>query len=169
MSRHNQRGHKGRNRPNQSNRRMLYGRATAVVASPAGILLVKHNRQNDWSLPGGRMVAAEEPSRRAVLEVAEETGIIIADPVHMGRYAGTVASHEIFLAYGEGTPRPNRRELQDAKWWDPRVPMNVQQHVNAILAIVRMELRRQGTAGELTTSRSSRLALMESLEQMDSK
>ena len=91
---------------------------TAVVVNPDGILLVKHNKQNEWALPGGRLMAAEEPSRRAVLEVAEETGIIVADPVHMGRYAGTVASHEIFLAKGEGTPRPNRRELQDAIWSD---------------------------------------------------
>ena len=78
------------NRPNQRNRQgrnqhqMLYLRATAVVVNPAGILLVKHNRQNDWALPGGRVVAAEDPSRRAVLEVAEETGIIVTDPVHMG-------------------------------------------------------------------------------------
>ena len=117
MNRHNRGNRRGRN---QSNRGTLYLCATAVVASPAGVLLVKHNRQDDWSLPGGRVVAAEDPSRRAVLEVAEETGIIIADPVYMGRYAGTVASHEIFLANGEGTPRPNRRELQDAKWWDLR-------------------------------------------------
>ena len=168
MNQHNQRGHKGRKRFNQPPRQTLYFRATAVVASPAGILLVKHNRQDDWSLPGGRVVAAEDPGRRAVLEVAEETGIIIANLVHMGRYAGTVASHEIFLANGDGTPRPNRRELQDAKWWDPRIPMDVQQHVNAILAIVRVGLQQQGTAEELPISRSDRLALVESLEQMDS-
>ena len=88
MSRHNQRGHKGRNRPNQSPRRMLYMRATAVVASPAGILLVKHNRQNDWSLPGGRMVAAENPSRRATLEVAEETGDHHCRPGSHGEICG---------------------------------------------------------------------------------
>ena len=169
MNQHSQRGHKGRNRFNQPSRQTLYFRATAVVASPAGVLVVKHNRQDDWSLPGGRVVAAEDPSRRAVLEVAEETGIIIADPVHMGRYAGTVASHEIFLANGEGTPRPNRRELRDAKWWDPRVPMDVQQHVSAILAIVRLRLQQQRTAGELSISRSDWLALAESLEQMDSR
>ena len=82
MNRHNRGNRRGRN---QSNRGTLYLRATAVVASPAGVLLVKHNRQDDWSLPGGRVVAAEDPSRRAVLEVAEETGIIIADPVCRNR------------------------------------------------------------------------------------
>ena len=46
------------------------------------VLLVKHNGQNEWSLPGGRMVAGEDPARRAVLEVAEETGLHIAQPRH---------------------------------------------------------------------------------------
>ncbi len=40
MNRHNRGNHRGRN---QSNRRTLYLRATAVVASPTGILLVKHS------------------------------------------------------------------------------------------------------------------------------
>ena len=82
-------------------------------------------------------MAAEEPSRRAVLEVAEETGLLIDAPQFVGRYAGTVASHEIFLVQGEGEPRPNSRELQDACWWDGTGSLQVQQHVNAILAIVR--------------------------------
>ena len=82
-------------------------------------------------------MAAEEPSRRAVLEVAEETGVLIDAPQFVGRYAGSVASHEVFLAQGEGEPRPDRRELQDACWWDGTAPLRVQQHVNAILAIVR--------------------------------
>ena len=86
--------------------RMLYSRATAVVVNQNRVLLVKHNRENEWALPGGQVMAGEEPSRRAVLEVAEETGIIIADPQYVGRYAGTVASHNIYLAEGAGEPRP---------------------------------------------------------------
>ena len=83
------------------------------------------------------MTATEEPSRRAVLEVAEETGLLIDNPIFVGRYAGTVAAHQIFLAQGEGDPKPNRRELQDACWWDGKASLAVQQHVNAIMAIVR--------------------------------
>ena len=112
-------------------------RATAVVVNQnSEVLPVKHNGQNDWSLPGGRMVAGEDPTRRAVLEVAEETGLIATNPKHMGRYAGTVASHEIFLVESSGEPRPNRREIQDASWWDRSRPLQLQQHVSAILAIV---------------------------------
>ena len=105
MNRHNRRNQR---------RRTLYSRATAVVVNQKRVLLVKHNRENEWALPGGQVMAGEEPSRRAALEVAEETGIIIADPQYVGRYAGTVASHNIYLAAGAGEPRPNRREVQDA-------------------------------------------------------
>ena len=112
-------------------------RVTAVVVNQDhDVLLVKHNGQNEWSLPGGRMVAGEDPARRIVLEVAEETGLHIAQPKHMGRYAGTVAAHEIYLARSSGEPRPNHREIQDAIWWDRTRPLQVQQHVSAILATV---------------------------------
>ena len=78
--------------------RMLYSRATVVVRNGDSILLVKHNRQNQWALPGGQIKAGEEPERRALLEVAEETGLRISNIKPAGRYAGSVASHQIFVA-----------------------------------------------------------------------
>ncbi len=132
-------GHRHRRRHRRRRRR--YHRATAVVVNQGRILLVKHNRQNDWALPGGYIRAAEDPGHRAALEVAEETGILTDNPQFVGRYAGTVASHEIFLARGEGQPLANSRELQDACWWDGTQPLQVQQHVNAILVIVRNWMR----------------------------
>ena len=66
------RGNSGRRRGcPQRRRKTLYMRATAVVVNRGNeVLLVKHNGQNEWSLPGGRVVAGEDPARRAVLEVA---------------------------------------------------------------------------------------------------
>ena len=124
---------------------MLYSRATAVVVDPftLRVLLVKHNHENQWSLPGGRIIATEEPSRRAVIEVAEETGILTDEPVFAGRYAGTRAAHQIFVATGQGQPRIDTREIQDATWWDLETPLRTQQHVSAILAIVKQELLRK--------------------------
>ena len=61
-----------------------------------------------------------------------------------GRYAGTSAAHQVSVATGEGQARINTREIQDATWWDLETPLRVQQHVSAILAIVKQELRRQG-------------------------
>ena len=112
-------------------------RATAVVFSQDNeVLLVKHNGEDDWALPGGRVVAGEDPAQRVATEVAEETGVHIIEPVRVGHYAGTVASHEIYLGGGSGEPRPDHREIQDAIWWDVVRPLQVQPHVNAILDIV---------------------------------
>ena len=134
MSRH------GRKRPQKP--KMLYSRATVVVINPEGcVLLVKHNRQREWALPGGQIRAAGEPSHRAKLEVAEETGLVIEEPEFAGRYAGSVASHQIFFARASGTPAPNRREVKDVIWWDRRSRLDVQQHVSAILAIAGERLR----------------------------
>ena len=128
MSRHRDK------RPQKPKR--LYMRATAVVVNPEGcVLLVKHNRERVWALPGGQIRAAEEPSHRAKLEVAEETGLVIGEPEFAGRYAGSVAAHEIFFVKASGTPVPNRREVKDVIWWDRRSQLDLQQHVNAILAI----------------------------------
>jgi len=38
--------------------------------------------------------------------VAEETGLLIEPPQFAGRYAGTAAADQIFLAQGDGDPRP---------------------------------------------------------------
>ena len=142
-----------RGRPQQ--RRTLYMRATAVVVNQDHeVLLVKHNGQNEWSLPGGRMVAGEDSARRAVLEVAEETGLHIAQPRHVGRYVGTVAAHEIYLAQSSGEPRPNPREVQDAIWWDGVRPLQVQQHVSAILATIRNSIEQLGAQDIGAVSRS---------------
>ena len=38
----------------------------------------------------------------------------IGEVAFAGRYAGSVATHEIFLARSDGTPVPNHREIQEA-------------------------------------------------------
>ncbi len=122
--------------------KQLYARATAVVANTEGhILLVKHNRQREWALPGGHIEGSEKPSSRAKLEVAEETGLVIGEPEFLGYYAGSVASHQIFFARASGTPVSNRREVKAVTWWDRKSRLDVQQHVSAILAIAGARLR----------------------------
>ena len=139
-----------RPRKKGSQTRMLRLRATAVVVDPSTsrILLVKHNKSNEWALPGGAILATEEPSRRAAVEVAEETGIIIGEPVFVGRYAGHVSAHQIFVATGQGHPRINTKEIQDATWWDLETPLRLEPHVSAVLAIVRQEVKGKSAVGE---------------------
>ena len=125
----------------------LYSRVTVIVGNPVGdILLVKHNRQNSWALPGGQRYAGEDPAHRAALEVAEETGLQITNVQPAGFYAGKVASHTIYMAEADGTPRPNHSELQDAVWWDGR-DLQLQPHVNAIIAVARNEAGLTGPSG----------------------
>ena len=134
MSRHN------RKRPQKP--KLLYTRATVVVVNQEGkVLVVKHNNQRDWALPGGQVRATEEPIHRARLEIAEETGLAIREVEFAGRYAGSVAAHLIFVAQAHGMPVPNREELQEAIWWDRKSRLDVQQHVSAILAIAGEHLR----------------------------
>ena len=114
-----------------------YARATVVVLNDDGhVLLVKHNRERSWALPGGQIMAGEDPAKRAALEIAEETGLQVHGLQRAGFYSGTVAAHDVFVAMASGSPRPNRRELQDAVWWDGR-DLDTQTHVAAILAIAR--------------------------------
>ena len=114
----------------RSRRRTPYMRATAVVLNPDNdVLLVQHNGQDDWALPGGRIVVGEDPAHRAAIEVEEETGIHITHPMRVGHHAGTTAAHEIYVAQGSGEPRPNHREIQDAIWWDGVRPLRIQPHV----------------------------------------
>ena len=105
-----------------------------VVNQDHEVLPVKHGGRNEWSLPGGRKVAGEDPARRAVLEVAEETSLHIAQSKHMARYAGTVAAHETYLSEASGVPCPIHREVQDATWWGRNRPLRVQQHESATIA-----------------------------------
>ena len=81
------------NRRNPRSPKLLYSRATVVVVNQEGnVLLVKHNRQREWALPGGQIRATEEPSDRAKLEMAEEVGLTIGEVAFAGRYAGSVGS-----------------------------------------------------------------------------
>ena len=130
-----------------------YARATVVVLNDDGhVLLVKHKKESSWALPGGRIMAGEDPAKRAELEIAEETGLQVHNLQRAGFYTGTVAAHDVFVAKASGTPRPNRRELQDAVWWDGR-DLATQTHVAAILAVARMNAPQE--------SRLSRNSLLE--------
>ena len=92
---------------------------------------------------------------------AEETGIIIGEPVFVGRYAGNVSANQIFIATGQGHPRINTRRIQDATWWDLEAPLRLQPHVSAVLAIVRQELQgmsaSSGHAGDQAIAAASNL------------
>jgi len=56
----------------------MYGAAAALITDPSGgVLLVKPNYRNHWSLPGGVLEHGEAPHRGCAREVAEEVGLKI--------------------------------------------------------------------------------------------
>ena len=118
-------------------RKSLYARATAVVLnSQDHVLMVRHRGQTEWALPGGQIETGEDPARRAVIEVAQETGLGITSLTYIGQHEGARAAHEIFLAEADGNPRPDLKEVEEAAWWYPTTPLDVQPHVIDILEMV---------------------------------
>ena len=56
----------------------MYGAAAALITDPSGgVLLVKPNYRDHWSLPGGVLEHGEPPHRGCAREVAEEVGLQI--------------------------------------------------------------------------------------------
>lgn len=58
----------------------------ALVRGPAGCVWIERGRPPSvgrWALPGGRIEAGEGPVEAARRELAEETGLVAADGVHL--------------------------------------------------------------------------------------
>ena len=114
----------------------LQPRATVVVVNDNKILLVKRRNDNLWALPGGRIAPTEDPATRAVITLAESTGLRIFAPQFVGEYAGRVSANQVFVSEAEGALQPNPRYLEDARWWDLEEGLPLQDHVTAILAMI---------------------------------
>ena len=116
--------------------RPLRPRATVVISNNNEILLVKRRNEDLWALPGGRISLPEEPATRAVIAVAEATGLRMTDLRFVGEYAGRISSNQVFIGEAEGSLQPNPRHVQDVRWWDCKEELPLQDHVTGILAFV---------------------------------
>ena len=114
----------------------LRPRATVVAVKDNEILLVKYRNEHLWALPGGRITPPEEPATRAVIAVAEATGLRMTDLQFVDEYAGRISANQVFIAKAEGSLQPNQRYIQDARWWDCEEELPLQDHVNGIMAFI---------------------------------
>lgn len=100
--------------------------AGAVVVRADQILLVRqamgHQLEGQWTIPWGRVDVGESPSIAAVREAEEESGVLAS-------VAGLIGVQELpppwegwigliyFCNHLSGTPRPDGRETDDARFF----------------------------------------------------
>jgi len=106
------------------------------------VLLVRHSYGvPSWAFPGGGMHKREDPQQAALREFAEELGCSISHPVHLGTltetYHGATNVAHIFTGLIEGTPKPDMRELVEARFF-PRdqLPADISLSVPRRLALM---------------------------------
>ncbi len=101
--------------------------ASAVVRSPAGVLLHRHKRLGLWLQPGGHVDAGETLPGAARREAIEETGVpaehatdpprIVHVDVHPGGRGHTHLDVRYLMHAPAADPRPPAGESQDVAWF----------------------------------------------------
>jgi 8-oxo-dGTP pyrophosphatase MutT (NUDIX family) len=113
-----------------------------IAANSAGeVLLVRHSyhARDTWMLPGGGLGRDESPLATAQRELREETGCLLHDPVHLGTVTldrnGWINLIELVCGKTEGTPAPDGREIEEARFFAPAaLPENTSGPVRAMIA-----------------------------------
>lgn len=107
------------------------------------VLLVRHSYGSGWwAFPGGGMRRGEDALAAALREFAEELGCTVSDPVHLATveevFHGARNVAHIFTGLIEGEPRPDGREIVEARFFaahdlPPQTAPNVKRRL-ALLA-----------------------------------
>lgn len=98
---------------------------SVILTNKAGdVLLLKHSYgPKTWGLPGGGMGAGENPRECAKREMREELGLEL-DALHpLGvleeQLSGSPHSSHLFAAEVNAAPKPDGREIVDARFFAP--------------------------------------------------
>lgn len=98
----------------------LTGCCVIISNSGGEILLLRHSYgPRVWAFPGGGIGRGEEPADAAIREVAEELGIALdavqAVATVQEQVSGSPQTAHIFAATSDAIPRPDRREIIEAR------------------------------------------------------
>lgn len=111
-------------------------RATAIVETDKGILLVSHSKhgQPTYMLPGGSVKKGEHSICAAVRELYEETGLHTLEVKYLFDYATAHHKHKVFLINPSGRLR-KRHEIRHITFWNKNTQgkLKVAQHVLPII------------------------------------
>jgi 8-oxo-dGTP diphosphatase len=91
-------------------------RATVIYRREGQILFVR-KRKAKWNLPGGRVEQGETPLEAALREMAEETGLCLAELSYISEYEQDNVIHFLFEAPALlQKPKPSN-EIEDCRWF----------------------------------------------------
>lgn len=96
---------------------------TVVIRNLNGeVLLLRHSYgPSVWALPGGGLKRGEEPAKCARREVREELGMELGELVSLGtleeELSGAPHTAHLFHANCNARPRPDRREVLEARFF----------------------------------------------------
>ncbi len=109
-------------------------RATALVVESRGhVLLVREKGSSVFSLPGGGMRRGEKPEEAAAREVREEVGLQVGNTRRLFEYSSPVQRHQVVGARAAGKPKPDKKEVDKAIWWDRKSPIRVRYSAREII------------------------------------
>ncbi|MEO9461295.1 MAG: NUDIX domain-containing protein [Marinomonas sp.] len=134
--------HRIRRRWRRFRRVQLQG-VSVILRDEAGrVLLLRHSYGAPvWALAGGGLSASENPAEGARREVREELGIEITELTLLDELneviSGSPHRAYIFSALCQGTPKPDMREILEAKFFAPDdLPDNISALTQRRLALV---------------------------------
>lgn len=114
--------HRVRHRWRRWRKSPIAGVSVIIVNLAGDVLLLKHSYGPAvWSLPGGGLRKGEDPLLAARREVREELGVELARIEAIGTLdevlSGSPHTAHIFAAVCDRQPRPDRREVTEARFF----------------------------------------------------
>jgi ADP-ribose pyrophosphatase YjhB (NUDIX family) len=114
--------HKLRHRWRRWSKRPIAGVSAVIVNGAGEVLLLRHSYGPDvWALPGGGMKPGEDPAACVRRELREELALELGEVASLGTLEETLsgAPHtaHLFAARTDAEPRPDRREVVEARFF----------------------------------------------------